>query len=372
MHNDYVQPAGLWPEPHAPTPDQLQRLDQTASEAVNGDGGGTWAPASPLVIGGAGVQSNAAGGFSGPIRTGRNARAGGALVLGDNDLPRIFPPKTVSRIMTPRDFYSKFDQARPDPAPTLPKYWPIDESTPGRVRSLDYTIPGSFGIPPTPVGKATHLLFPIPSHLLVNGAMFSELRFRFSTQFAAPAFTTFTAMPGFRVVRCGPSGSYLGVANELYVIPAWTAATPYLVGALVIPAVPNGYQFRCFNAGTSGGSQPGGFSGTSFGSPVTDGGVTWIAEPGPATANGHFCNFPFVDTKTFFNAGRPQDIEMNALNGLAVASSTIDLSTYSYAVEFYDPTAMLTFVGFGSYALGSAYHSFRFTMSGITNLSAVF
>lgn len=79
-HNDYVMPGGRWAT-IAP-PKALARLDQQLSEAINGDEGGTWAPSSPIAIGGNGIGlRNGASTLTGGVRTGRGYTS--------SSLPRI-------------------------------------------------------------------------------------------------------------------------------------------------------------------------------------------------------------------------------------------------------------------------------------------
>jgi hypothetical protein len=68
----------------------LRDLDQKLFQSISGDGGGTWAPTSPIEIGGQGLIA------SGPcVVTGANGRimtwAGSRFVLGDNDFPILLP-----------------------------------------------------------------------------------------------------------------------------------------------------------------------------------------------------------------------------------------------------------------------------------------
>jgi hypothetical protein len=70
------------------TPGFVRHLDKDSSQSINGDEGGVWTPDKPIVIGGAGVLIEDAGGFAGGVTTGTSRGAtGGALVLGDDDWP---------------------------------------------------------------------------------------------------------------------------------------------------------------------------------------------------------------------------------------------------------------------------------------------
>jgi hypothetical protein len=69
MHNDFVMPRGQWTT--VPAPAKIAQLDQQTSESVNGDAGGTWAPETPIAVGGAGLTLNSISAFSGGVRTRR-------------------------------------------------------------------------------------------------------------------------------------------------------------------------------------------------------------------------------------------------------------------------------------------------------------
>lgn len=72
------------------TGDDLSYIDENTKVAVNGDDGGPWAPASPIVIGGRGVVAAAVWAFQdGRIRTPLNG--GRRIVHGDNDVIELAP-----------------------------------------------------------------------------------------------------------------------------------------------------------------------------------------------------------------------------------------------------------------------------------------
>ena len=66
--------------------------------------------------------------------------------------------------------------------------------------------------------------------------------------------------------------------NQITLTPAniatlWSGTTAYTLGNLIQPGTPNGWVYKCTQAGTSSGSTP--TFPTSIGSTVTDGGVIW-------------------------------------------------------------------------------------------------
>lgn len=74
----------------------------------------------------------------------------------------------------------------------------------------------------------------------------------------------------------------------------WSATTPYLLNVYVRPTTPNGYCYRCTQAGTSGLAEPAWIP--EVGATVTDGDVVWVCEdyasaPNPLTVE--------LDTRDF-------------------------------------------------------------------------
>lgn len=75
MHNDYIAPCGKWPSVVLPLPKRLSALDQRISEAVNGDDGGTWNPAAPIILASqTSTLTVSAGKIAGGVKTQRGGR----------------------------------------------------------------------------------------------------------------------------------------------------------------------------------------------------------------------------------------------------------------------------------------------------------
>jgi hypothetical protein len=84
MHNDYVRTDGQWPPESVPTSRDWATFDRAQSKGLTLQGGLTYAPSSPIVLGGAGVT------FSGSwLRGAVRTESGGRLVLGDSDYPLV-------------------------------------------------------------------------------------------------------------------------------------------------------------------------------------------------------------------------------------------------------------------------------------------
>lgn len=60
-HNARIRAFGFWTDGSVVTPAEFEALDQAQFEEINGDLGGTWAPSSPIIIGGSGVEIGGAG-----------------------------------------------------------------------------------------------------------------------------------------------------------------------------------------------------------------------------------------------------------------------------------------------------------------------
>lgn len=331
-HNDYVFLADQVSGISVPTPDQLRNLDLLASQSIDGDNGGIYTPANRIIIGGAGVSLP--GGQIVGVATGPNAKAGGALILGDNDYPSFTAARTRTTVFALRDFFSGYDFATVGATGYM-----YDESVPG---SLQFTgAPGSTG----------DALVPLPSHRFQPGGTLSTFKLTLQVGFKPAAVPN--TMPGFRIVRIPYTGAYSTTLTEVYFIPSWAASHAYLVGDLVIPTSANGKQFRCSTAGTSGGAQPAAFGTASLGNTVPDNTAAWTCENGPNNPFFHYATLPRPSTTdTYFANGTPQTITMTVN-----ANATIDTGTYVYLVDILDLSATQ-----------NIFHSLTLTTSNIASM----
>src|SRR5690348_4618315 len=55
-HFDFTRPGGVWSGSAIVATSDMEDLDSKTERAINGDEGGTWAPTSPIVIGGSGAE----------------------------------------------------------------------------------------------------------------------------------------------------------------------------------------------------------------------------------------------------------------------------------------------------------------------------
>ena len=59
-HNDKSNRGGPFSLTLVPTPSLIHNWDQTSSESIDGDNGGTWTPAKPIIVGGSGIALSGA------------------------------------------------------------------------------------------------------------------------------------------------------------------------------------------------------------------------------------------------------------------------------------------------------------------------
>jgi len=82
----YLMPGGQWPPETVPTPAHFRGLDQALAGLVDGAAGGTYAPASPIVVVGAGA-SLSGGGTSSSLTGEVRVRSGGSFFVPGTTIP---------------------------------------------------------------------------------------------------------------------------------------------------------------------------------------------------------------------------------------------------------------------------------------------
>ncbi len=84
-HNDFVRPMGVWATLSVLEHFELEQFDLAQFQSINGDLGGTWNPASQIILGGSGLKVAAPFWSTGNFRVDTNADLrGGATVTGGN------------------------------------------------------------------------------------------------------------------------------------------------------------------------------------------------------------------------------------------------------------------------------------------------
>jgi hypothetical protein len=345
-HNDYQLPPSLWTTTTVVTPDMLRQMDQRSSECIDGDNGGTWAPALPIIIGGSGLQLAGAGLISGGLTTGPRAPAGGAIVMPAGGAIGFVSGTRSRTIELPiRDFYLRRDE----------------QSIYDVAQWYDESAPGSFAVgvnTQATVGR-TYIVMPIPAYRLhASGLSSITLRMRVGVRPAVvpsmPASLTGSRLPGFRLLRIPANGAFSTTTSEAYFIPAWTSGTKTL-GTLVRPATPNSKQFRVTTAGTTAGAEPAGFGAAVVGGTVTDGSVVWTCEIGPGLTYGHYATMPLpTSPSAYFAQGTVQDIVMSGLSGSFIGP----YDTNAYVIDILDQAGTQ-----------NTFHSLKFTYAAINSFA---
>jgi hypothetical protein len=95
IRRDFVRPFNSWVTVDVPRGRDLNAMQQAAVEAINGDGGGTYAPIFPIILGGAGGTLRQHCALQGGLLT----RRGGRYVLGGNDFDQFSPTRSRSILM---------------------------------------------------------------------------------------------------------------------------------------------------------------------------------------------------------------------------------------------------------------------------------
>lgn len=320
---DYARPGGAWGNDVAPGAGDYQRWDVTQSKAVNGDDGGAYAPAAPIVIGGQGVTTSAG-----------STCTGGALT------------KTAGRIAM---------------AQGVPRF----SATRGRrilvpVLGNSYSFPGgaSPGIPAPPtisdtgsgiLGATTgNLQIQIPRRYLHVGARLATI----SLVYVCTKRPTTLPTNSMVMVPAGTDDSSGTIASTFGPSPLFSAATwssghAYALNSYVVPsgsANNTGLMMQATavaGTGTSGGSQPA--WPTAVGGTVVDNvgpnQITWTA-----VSRSGWLALKGQTLDTYFGAGQPQTLSADYLGTSgALYDNVVNVGRrYALYVQAIDPLFLVT------------------------------
>lgn len=195
----YVHLAGdlsYWPLGFVPQPAHMRRLDQFSSELVDGEGGGTWAPEEPIILGPCGgtpsISLTTSGSvLSGDIETGADNDLGDetetpGLILQGGAVPAFESSRTRTIVVgfTNAIASTDFSAAR-----SLQDFYAVDPVT--LASSQLYS----------PVATDT-LAVPLPIRAQHRGATISQVDFQFRIDTLYSSLPTLGfGLPTFRVVR---------------------------------------------------------------------------------------------------------------------------------------------------------------------------
>jgi hypothetical protein len=200
-----------WPKGMVPTPPILRNLDQYSSELVNGEDGGTWAPADPIVIGSAVAPavafSNSSSLLSGDVETvkGNSAhdnygRTG--LVLGGNANPVLQSARTRVVVV-----HFAMGQDVRSGATGMPREYVLD--------------PVTFGMKVARAGAGTNVLMvPVPLRAQHAGSTITQVQFRYKIGVERTSLPVTADMPRFRISKLPNSSSAGGPLQS-------STSTPY-------------------------------------------------------------------------------------------------------------------------------------------------
>ena len=248
-HRDFVRPFGVWQPTAVPTAADIGAIDAGAATLVDGDNGGVWNPATPIVIGGAGFS-------------GTNTKLSSVLTKSGG---RLYLPATgypsVSSVTSRR---VQVDLVR------------ACGNFGGTPNGLTVSL-NPFGVQPT-IQYGMGFAFAIPKRYLHNGGTLSTITLNGVIRDVGIPFTPtaspFHVAPSVSLIVSDVSGGIVG-RSDLAARP-WKASTVYANNTYVraTQTKTDGYLYSCgTHGGTSGATEPA-WPGNPF-STVTDNTITW-------------------------------------------------------------------------------------------------
>jgi hypothetical protein len=319
-HLDFVRPSGQWKKEMVPGAGDYYRYDVNQSKGIDGDHGGSYAPKSPIIVGGAGVQLTTASSIVGGVTT----KTGGRAVIGaaDNTFPTLGPGTGRTRTIQIPIMASVF----------------VDPNGGGGSFTRVFNDASGCGIMGTGVGTYP-LYFEIPPRYLHSGARLATLgiNFRVTQRPSALPSTPFSLFAASKSV----TGVFSAFNPSL--VGQWVASTAETAGTYITASSPTtnkGYYYKAQNNGTTGaiGNEPN--WPTVIGNTVVDNTITWVC-------TGRVGWYPLfgATVDSYFSNGQVQTIQYD-YDGLSgpYGSNVIDTTQqrYQIAVENLDPTVLIT------------------------------
>lgn len=332
MHNDFVRPSGRWGNGttslFVPTGRDMALLDELSTESINGDSGGTYAPASAIILGGAGLslQSTACQ-FLGGLVT----YSGGRLYLGDDDYPLVSPSRTRTVVLP---IASAFTSVNSGYACGGSQSWVLQDNPLG-IKSAN--VGAEVEIPLSSLGWR-------PTACM-NGATITQVAVTFrvgQTHAVVPSSTPTVGL--YRVSSSGKAFTLLA--------STWTASHTYAVGNYVAPTSGNFnnlyFKATSITTGTSGGTEP--TWPTVLGQSVIDSGVTWTCYGCLGSIS------PPANAAAYYAGGNAQTMLLTPNQ-----DNVVDRTQYAWILTVQDENST------GALA-GNTLHSVTLTLSGISDL----
>jgi hypothetical protein len=339
-HFDFTRPSGVWGGEFVPGAADYRDFDYKQSKGIDGDdGGGTYTPSSPIIIGGAGMNMSAASAFAtGGVATATGGRVytGGATdfpVLNDRTRTITFPALRAGVGVGPNvNFPSQLEESW-----ITPVFGPFGA-----------------GISFNPLNQPTFFMVNIPKRCCHNAAVIVTASIQFAIT-ARPSALPVSQYPRFTLIGHDYFGNLTSswpTPNNLVAFssPAvWAALTAYSVGSYVGPVSTNSQKGLYFKAtaisgtGTSQSTEP--VWPTIVGGTVIDNPganqITW-------TAVGRSGIYPIgkASLDTYYNNGQVQSVYFDPDPGAAYPANSINNDANRYAFYFpeqaIDPAMVLT------------------------------
>jgi hypothetical protein len=330
MHLEFTRPSGLWPNEIVPGAADLRDLDYKQSKGIDGDDGGqVVTPATPIIIGGAGL---------GLLSPGTSSAATGGVTT-----------KTGGRVYTydATDFPVLNDRTRTITFPALRAGVSVGPNVSGSPSQLEesYIRPlfGSFGAGIAfPVRQPAFFAVNIPRRCMHHQAQLLSASIQYAITQRPTAVPT-SVYPRFSVTTRDYAGNYYAgfpTPTDL-LVNTWSSGTGFGVGVYVTPLADsrqNGFYFQVLSisgAGVSGSTEP--VWPSVVGSTVVDNPgpnqITWICI-------GRSGIYPIggASPDSYYSNGQVQSVYFDP-DPAAISGNLVDDTTFRY--QFYFPLAAI-------------------------------
>jgi hypothetical protein len=316
-HFDTQRVGGVWVAQDVPCAATFQRWDVTQSKAVNGDAGGSYAPSTPIVLGGAGLILGTSGVMQGGIATLTGGRL--FLSLASGDAVNLSPAR-----------------ARTIAVPTDPR---IDGSA------------------------LTTQDFPVPPRYTHNGALVATVAMTLEV-LQRPEGLPVGSIPRIELEAYIAAGTSSATVPNNLAASTWASGTVYPANTYIVPTDVNnnGYYVKTTAGGTSGGTEP--VWPSVVGTNTTDNTVTWTT----IGRNGQLPLFGQT-ADSLYNNGMPQAIFLDLDNTGSPSGNLIAMPTKTYVVRAFNFPLPSVPIGVGLGDLNMRVLGIDITFSNITTMA---
>lgn len=316
-HFDTQRVGGVWVPQDVPCAATFQRWDVTQSKAINGDAGGTYAPSTPVILGGAGLILGPNGAMQGGVATLTGGRLFFSIASGEG--VRLSPTRTRTIALVP-----------------------------------DPRIDGS---------ALTTQDFPIPPRYTHNGAQVATVALAFQV-LQRPSGLPSGSIPRVELEAYLAAGTVSATVPNNLSAAQWAPTTAYTLGQYIVPTDGNnnGYYTKVTTAGTTGGTEP--VWPSVPGTTTTDGGVVWTT----IGRNGQLPLFGQT-ADSLYNNGMAQSIFLDLDNTGVPAGNTIAMGTKTYVARAFNFPLPSVPVGIGLNSLNMRVIGITISFANITSMA---